>query len=225
MSEVTLKQIIEGLYQINVLEKKIDLGSGPGILSYVLGEKTVNVDLNEYHFKQSIANPNNENIVASMHKLPVEDKVFDLALASNSLNYLSDKEKEQAVREANRVLKKGGYFILVLPYNVVPLDISRNIERGLARLGFDVIHELTGYVKSTSDVDFQAYIAVSKKIRMPKNKSCEQEFRMKKQKQIYAMRKKGICNTFSYFNPKNEEEEKLEARLEKYIKRVKIFSD
>ena len=222
------RQIISNLSKKFNLDKKIDLGSGPGILSHILGEQTVNIDLDEHHFEGRLANPENDNILSSIHKIPIKDNYFDLAVASNSIVFLSlnekDKqysEREESLREANRILKQGGYFIMTFPYSIVSRETHENLSLGLKRLGFEVIPELSGYVKSSDpNVDFQAYIFVSKKIENPAPEYNRKDFILEKNKRIYTMRKKGVCSKFSFFDPDMKYEEELDDRLRKYLQRI-----
>ena len=224
------RQIIHALNQKINLDKKIDLGSGPGVLSHVLEERAVNIDLDEHHFKGRLANPENDNILSSIHKIPVKDSYFDLAVASNSIVFLSlnekdekNSEREEALREASRILKQGGYFIMTFPYSVVSRETQENFSSGLKRLGFEVTPELSGYVKSTDlNVDFQAYVSVCRKIGNPTPEYNKFDFVLEKNKRIYSMRKKGACSEFSFFDPDTNYEERLDNRLMKYLQRIQI---
>jgi superfamily II DNA or RNA helicase len=222
-------QVIKGIEQAAKLKDKVDLGSGPGILSHVLGETTTNVELNRYHFGQKLANPDNANIEAALHSLPLKDESFDLALCSLVLDQTSieDNERERSIREANRILRQGSYYIITLPKGAINCEQEKRWREGLAQLGFEIVPELTGFVKAKEpeDVDFGIYLAVAKKVAAPRPGSLNERFFVltvddrtagKKKKRVYSMRKKGICSSFAYINPVTNTEDDIAMRLQQY---------
>lgn len=74
---------------------------------------------------------------ADVLKLPFRKNAFDLALA-NGVLYLTDKAG--ALREVNRVLKKGGYFALGDPVWLIN-DPPRSLRRVLEVDGAEVLSE------------------------------------------------------------------------------------
>lgn len=224
-------QIIKVLSEHVDLKRKVDLGSGPGIMSHMLDEPVTNVELNSKHFDQSFAHPNSRNIVSSFHNL--EDKLmsesFDLAVMSLSLDYTLNNykkgeitEREKSLREANRILRNGGYLILTLPDSEVDSEVSRKMQKGMTELGFEMVSGLSGLVRSANDsADFQTYVGIYKKTAEPSKNSVAENLEFKeieRKKLSYSMKKKGIVEDF-VFVQKNENET-LESRLKIYLEKV-----
>lgn len=61
---------------------------------------------------------------ANAEQLPFEDEKFDFIYCSYSFQYILDKDK--ALKEIGRVLKKGGYFFCVLPTTAYRLKALKN---------------------------------------------------------------------------------------------------
>ncbi len=207
------KWIIEQLESQGKLDRKVDLGSGPGVLSKVTGEKTVNTDLNFFHFKQDFARKDNHNVVSSLHQLPFMSELYDLAVCSNSLNDTSleqggTTEREQAIREANRILKEGGYYVLTLPRGVITEDQAGNIQTGLQHLGFEIVPEFTGFAKSTdAETGFNVYVATARKTGAPSPEPLNKKYlelviddrtvgSKEKKRRFHSQRKRGVCTEF-----------------------------
>lgn len=223
------KKIIDGISKSIDLSRKLDLGSGPGILSHVLNEPTVNVDLNPKNFEQGFAHSKSRNIVASFDDLKKElsDESFDLVVSSLSLDYTSTKpkdsektEREKSLREANRILRKDGYLLVTLPHREVDPIVSLKMQKEISNLGFDMVPELSGMVRSgTENADFQVYIGVYNKTREPSDKPLSQDAlelkEIDEKKSDYVMRKKGVVKDFVFTDGEN-----LESRLNKYLERT-----
>jgi SAM-dependent methyltransferase len=81
-------------------------------------------------------------VVGSAESLPFPDQSFDVVLSTQVLEHLPDPER--ALREAVRVLKRGGRMILtvpgVWPTHEAPHDFWRFTRHGLMRLLAD--HEI-----------------------------------------------------------------------------------
>lgn len=233
------KEIIKGLSNNFDLGRKLDLGSGPGIMSHVLGEPTVNVDLNPKNFEQKFAHPKSRNIVSSFHDLKKElaDESFDLVVASLSLDYTSNMppvnpekkakrskktERENSIREINRVLRKKGYLIVTMPHSDIGPGTNGNWSKAMNKLGLEQIPELSGFLRSaTDDADFQVYLSVYQKTGNPSRKSVAKGLELSpKTKQGYKMRKHGVVKDFVFVDGENQES--LEKRLKKYLERAKV---
>ncbi len=243
------KEIIQGLMENGEnLEKMIDLGSGPAILSKVLDCPTVNVDLNKYQLREGkkFSRAKNGNIQASIHELPLKNKTFDLALCSSSVYYTSLEEnngfteREQSIREANRILRDGGYYIITIPPDKkVNNKIRNRFEKGLNDLNFKVVPELSGFVKAKEPKgsNFKAYVVVSKKIGDPTSKGLDKnQFALKddskKRKSRARQRRIGgryrhatgekreICKKFAYYEPGLKGMERgIEECLDEYLEK------
>jgi len=61
---------------------------------------------------------------ANAEQLPFEDEQFDFIYCSYSFQYIPDKDK--ALQEIKRVLKKGGYFFCVLPTTAYRVKALKN---------------------------------------------------------------------------------------------------
>lgn len=79
------------------------------------------------------------------YNIPAEDESFDTVLCTAVLEHLEEPDK--AIREANRVLKKGGHAIYIVPLfwhlHEEPRDFYRYTKYGLKYLfeknGFEIV--------------------------------------------------------------------------------------
>ncbi len=95
--------------------KVLDLGSGSGRHLYqIKNGKMYLVDFSKEMIKLAEKKAKKEKInaeffVADLIKLPFEDEFFDYAICISSLHCVEgEKNREKAVKELHRVLKKGG---------------------------------------------------------------------------------------------------------------------
>ncbi len=104
--------------------KALDLGCGPGALSYALAEtahqdSTVyGVDISEDQLAYARAHAGNfccslEFINASMDELPFPDGSIDIVISSMALHETPPAVRRAAIAETSRVLKDSGAFILI----------------------------------------------------------------------------------------------------------------
>lgn len=104
--------------------KALDLGCGPGALSYALAEtahqdSTVyGVDISEDQLTYARAHAGNfccrlEFINASMDELPFADGSIDIVISSMALHETPPAVRRAAIAETSRVLKDNGAFILI----------------------------------------------------------------------------------------------------------------
>ena len=114
----------------------LDLGCGDGSLTYLIAKKggiVTGVDNNELGIKfaeenlQNIKNYGNliyNFIVASAYEVPFPDDSFDVVVCCEVIEHVHDPEK--LIREAHRVLKPSGKFILTTPYRLSekPSDVN-----------------------------------------------------------------------------------------------------
>ncbi len=98
--------------------KILDIGCGKGTSSIYLANKyrckVVGIDKSEKRIEEAIEVAKKEGLedrvafqLGDVHKLPFEDETFDIAITQAALVYF---DKEKVVKEAIRVLKKGGRF-------------------------------------------------------------------------------------------------------------------
>jgi len=145
-----------------------------------------------------------------------------------------DREREEAVREANRILKKNGFYILALPETLIDPEIQKRLYEGLDMLGFEILPELSGFVKAIEpkESDFRVHMTVGKKVGYPTSKPLdENQFAFRKDSRIITPRRTRIdmgfsreggdngeiCKKFAFYDPKTGLEEELVARTTEYI--------
>ncbi|MDR0680379.1 MAG: class I SAM-dependent methyltransferase [Dysgonamonadaceae bacterium] len=104
--------------------KALDLGCGPGALSFALAEKAspqaeiIGIDISEDQLNYARSkcfryscNLKFEN--CSMSELPYPDEYFDVVVTSMALHETPPKVRRAAIAQTARTLKKNGCFILV----------------------------------------------------------------------------------------------------------------
>lgn len=99
----------------------VDVGCGEGALTRFLageGAHVVGVEPGRATIEKARAAPPvaDEEFVAGLgEKLPFPDASVDAVVYMNALHHVAVADQEEAVREAGRVLKPGGYFLVVEP--------------------------------------------------------------------------------------------------------------
>ena len=180
-------KIIRGLEKEGNLERKLDIASGPFSLSRKIKEPVVNLDLNQFMLNAGRVLeeggkmvPGNVAVQGLFHELPFEDESFDLALNSLSLHMSKEKskvgkisEREQALREMNRVLRPNGYALVTLPHTLISPTDEPNFYNGLEQLGFEVL-PFSGFYKGPKDSKFKVYMAGLRKISEPCEKTLDE---------------------------------------------------
>lgn len=122
---------------LNLIRQKIpsgstllDLGCGMGILADKIGDKVkeyVGIDISVQRIKQAKARIQNTScffIAADANYLCFKDNSFDTAIAIEVIEHLPDPDI--FLKEVNRVLSKGGLFILTTPTS---LFFEKNIDQ------------------------------------------------------------------------------------------------
>lgn len=234
------KRIIEGLMGSETFERFADLASGPAVLSRSLGMPTVNVDMNPF-FEDTVKaiNPQNRFVRAMLDDLPFEDGEFDITLCSLALQLLTQKrdrqgkeirERERAIREGSRILRKNGIYIAALP-DFVSFDKDRFYE-GMNLLGLTPIPDLSGRVIATEPPDskYQAYIITARKTGKSESEVPPEYFafnidRMvteskadKKSLKLPPEPRLEICKDFAFVDPENGTED-IGRRVRAYSSR------
>lgn len=105
-----------------VKNKVLDIGSADGTFSKIILDNTqadeligvdvlsTSVDWANNHWRR---NKRLKFMVADAHKLPFKDQSFDAVFILEALEHVYDPKK--VLQETKRVLKKGGYAVLLVP--------------------------------------------------------------------------------------------------------------
>lgn len=104
--------------------KALDLGCGPGALSFALagnaapGAEITGIDISDDQLNYARAHCLRFNCKldfrhCSMDELPFPDNHFDVVMSSMALHETPPKVRRAAIKETARVLKPGGKFMLV----------------------------------------------------------------------------------------------------------------
>lgn len=133
--------IYRWLLDLNNNKKKRLLDAGCGIGQYVsgtriLGFKSEGVDISPEAVH--IGRLRGEKItLGDLRQLPYSNEEFDIVIAGGSMEHFPETEK--ALREANRVLKKGGDFLLNVPYRYTLYVIGKKIQQilGIWESGYE----------------------------------------------------------------------------------------
>ncbi len=159
-------KIISRLDSRENLERKLDIASGPFSLSRALKQPVTNLDLNPYMLEagkimeeEGIIVPGNTAVQGLFNKLPFDNESFDLAVCSLALHMSkSEGEREQAFREMNRVLRKGGRGIVTLANTWISRTDEKMFYNALEHLGFEV-SPYSGVFRGPEDSTFKVYLA------------------------------------------------------------------
>jgi len=95
-------------------QKVLDIGCGDGVLlSFMEKGNLFGVDLDQSSLNYGASRVKAKFIQAPADKLPFKANFFDIVLATEIIEHLSQPEK--LIQEAKRVLKPEGYLILTTP--------------------------------------------------------------------------------------------------------------
>jgi len=102
-------------------QKILDCGCGDGYLSVLLSTKCpksvlgLDLSLNRLkHFKEKAIEHHIPRLAGDSRKLPFKDESFEIIFVSELLEHVG--EDDQMLKEILRSLKKGGRFVLSVPY-------------------------------------------------------------------------------------------------------------
>jgi ubiquinone/menaquinone biosynthesis C-methylase UbiE len=101
--------------------------------------RSIDKFVNGQVINQDIINEPGIDIVSPLNKIPVEDEYFDSILCNAVLEHVSNPV--EVINELYRVLKKGGYIYLAVPFmqpeHLSPTDYQRYTIDGLKKLAMD----------------------------------------------------------------------------------------
>ncbi|MDP3728466.1 MAG: methyltransferase domain-containing protein [bacterium] len=141
----------------------IELGSGPAQMARVLGRTTTCMD----YLKEQLEIGKKEceklgfqikTQQGSIHRIPLPSETYDLSVASNVFNLLTLQERAEAMRENQRILKKGARGIWVFPPSATELEagdlsIIQKLKRDFKKAGFSIDEEVTGRYVARNAID------------------------------------------------------------------------
>ncbi len=121
-------------------EKILEIGCNDGSLLNVMnryGSNCYGIDVN----KDIINKSNNPNLkVMSATNLKFKDNSFDKIYTSHTLEHIKDVKK--VFKEVNRVLKEGGEFIILFPYEPIRGIRAMKETIALSKTPFKMAREL-----------------------------------------------------------------------------------
>jgi SAM-dependent methyltransferase len=114
----------------------LDLGCGHGLSSYLLSKKgflAVGLDISPLFLKEAPKSPQGgpEYIVADALELPFLDESFDAVSSHEFIEHISDVEK--ACLEMTRVVKKGGFIIILSPNLCSPFWVFKDLSQMVSK--------------------------------------------------------------------------------------------
>lgn len=120
------RRIIEGINPKDG-EKIIDLGCGTGYYLFLLSNLRINLDLTGFdndigameEAKAMLSFRKIKFVLGDLHRMPFKDNSFDKAVMSEVLEHVENDR--QVLKEAFRILKKGGVLIISAPSKNFPL--------------------------------------------------------------------------------------------------------
>jgi ubiquinone/menaquinone biosynthesis C-methylase UbiE len=156
----------------------LDLGCGPGVLTFPLAEavgaegRVVAVDLAEgmLTLARAVAPPNVALARMDMERLALHDGAFDAVACGHALQFCPDLGA--ALREARRVLRRGGRLAASVPAQGLDVQVTRLLDDVFAglpptpelperRATIETLRTLDGIGAAVSGVGFHAVEVVS----------------------------------------------------------------
>ncbi len=149
--------------------KILDVGTGTGVLILYFLEKGIPVEIYAIDYSEKMVEkfrekkfPENvKSFVMDIHKTDFENEFFDRVVANACFPHFEDKEK--ALKEIYRILKKGGIFVISHPTgrkfvnelhrNTHPL-IKNDIIPGIKKLKEFVENIGFKFIKGIDEKDF-----------------------------------------------------------------------
>lgn len=124
-------------------EKVIDLGCGTGVMMECLSNISSNVigiDNSLLALSYAKNRINIKKLIGcDSRNIPIKDNIFDLVIASDLLEHITDDEA--VLSEANRVLKKDGRLIVTVPAFDFLWSVHDETAHHLRRYNIDLLKE------------------------------------------------------------------------------------
>ncbi|MCW1888696.1 MAG: class I SAM-dependent methyltransferase [Candidatus Moranbacteria bacterium] len=117
-----LSFVLKKIARLTNIKDVIDLGFGDGFLLKELAKKNYSVygiDFVEENIsltKESTGLTDNLKF-GSVTDIPFNENLFDLAIATEMFEHLTEDDLEKGLTEIHRVLRKNGLLIVTVPYN------------------------------------------------------------------------------------------------------------
>jgi len=186
----------DGSYQANVarvysqvlgnfnLGKILDAAGGAATASRILGVPTTVVDINGSQLEAGrIAcerlGIDNEYVLSPLQTMNVGEEEFDSVVYSLGLQWATKKDRVKILENLNRAQRKGGKLVLTLSKNGLDEGMDECLVEGIEKIGYRVIEEYTGGIRSLEDSDFGAYLLFAEKERGVEGKVDEDYFALK----------------------------------------------
>ncbi len=124
-SATRLRSIFRTIQKLTPQNAKVlDIGFGDGVLLELLHDKGYdcfgidfakkNIELTKQFFEKRKKDINIQ--YANIQEMPFRDDLFDIVVASETLEHLNNSILIKGIRETYRILKNGGYFIITVPF-------------------------------------------------------------------------------------------------------------
>lgn len=129
-----VRKVLE-VYRPGPEERVLDLGCGWGTFGFALApevEQVVGVDFSERSIalcRERLSRTGLDNLrflQADAGGTGLEPDSFDVALAADLFEHLYPEDSDRVVREAHRVLRRGGRFVIWTPHRGHLLEIFKN---------------------------------------------------------------------------------------------------
>jgi hypothetical protein len=101
---------------------------------------------------------------------------------------------------------------------------KEKFESGLQKAGFEVVPELSGYVKSKDEkINAFAYVATARKVSEPKNslyESLNLTTDLKEKPKVRHQRRRGICTEFEFCDLYGNKISSLDDSIRTYLNKL-----